>query len=70
MNKSASQLSEQCNKINNNLDLMRGKNDSQVCFSPKISCESISSEEGTQLGRKASPEDVIENAEDEKLVSF
>lgn len=75
MNESVSQLSAQLksnlSEINNNLDWMRRKNDSQVSLSSASSYQSDSSEEtSSTLVRKASLQDIIQKTEDKKLVSI
>lgn len=75
MNESVSQLSGQLksnlSEINNNLDWMRRKNDSQVSLSSASSYQSDSSEEtSSTLVRKASLQDIIQKTEDKKLVSI
>lgn len=75
MNETEPQLSDQfktnLNEINNNLDWMRKKKDSNVTFSSVSSYEFISNEESSsKLERKSSLQDVIHKAEDNELVSF
>lgn len=74
MNESVSQLSDQFNsnlsEISNNLDWLEQKNDFPIYFSSASSYKPDSKEETfSKLERKTSLQDIIQKAEDKKLVN-